>query len=352
MKSQVPGMAVAEIAQSRKLFSIVYCLCVLICMVLGVEISAKASQPTAFTLSGRFDDVFAGKHDLGGVFTVSAFESNALVDVTFENGFHEIVGTDGHDSFDYHPSVATISFGRFPANSHEVQQYLWLICAQDPELISNVHNYPFGFYAEFSTNDLVEEIATNGVLPGNFISSIKWYNGTTNQKFTLYPKGYLMAELSVTRTETNGVVVYPGEITFQQFNMMPFDNRQLKKDERGYITNLSSFERDKNDVVSIQLTRFSITNFQTVSPLTSYIPEILDKQAQVDDEREPEMGLVRVASSGKWWTARELFNKRFHIHQSEPLVKPHRHLVLFLVSLVSSIIIMLGIWGIGKMRQQ
>ena len=60
----------------------------------------------------------------------------------------------------------------------------------------------------------------------------------------------------------------------------------------------------------VEFALFTITNIQATSPLSSYIPEILDKTALVNDKRFPEMGVVKVVSSGKWWTARELYKSR------------------------------------------
>ena len=62
-----------------------------------------------------------------------------------------------------------------------------------------------------------------------------------------------------------------------------------------------------NDIIPVELELISFTNIQISNPLSSYIPEILDKNARIIDKRFPEMGVVTVTSSGKWWTAHELY---------------------------------------------
>jgi hypothetical protein len=275
---------------------------------------ARAGQEPAFVLSGSFNDVFAGKHDIGGSFTVSAFESNALVDMTFENGFRQVVGTDGHDSFDYYANgQAVISYGRFPSDAHEFQQVLWLVCVHDPELITNLHTYRFPFYAAYNTNDIVLQVITNSA-PPNLVTSIKWYvpnyflRGTNHYKFAQYPNGWLLAEISVTKIKVIDNAIIPSKVTFTQYTMAPVDLGKIRPDGSGRIANLPI--RSPNDIVPVEFAMFSITNFQVTSPLSSYLPEILDKTARVNDKRIVEMGVVKVVSSGKWWTARELYKSR------------------------------------------
>ena len=120
----------------------------------AICLTSRAGQEPAFDLSGNFDDIFAGKHGLAGSFTVKAFKTDALIDMTFENGVREVVGTDGHDTFHIYPitddlrakfpnpsGLADISNGRFPIDAHFMQQALWLVCVHDPELITNPRRF-------------------------------------------------------------------------------------------------------------------------------------------------------------------------------------------------------------------
>jgi hypothetical protein len=322
---------------------------------MAISYPVRASQEPAFVLSGNFEDIFANKHNIGGSFTVKAFESNALIDMTLEHGFRQVVGTDGHDSFDYCPiGLADISSGRFPSNAHEFEQFLWLVCVHDPELITNLHSYGFSFYGSYTTNDVVLQIKTNNA-PPNLISSIKWYApnyavaGTNHYELSMYPKGYLMAELAVTKTSTNDHAVIPSEVAFNQFSMAPFDLSKPQGSVGHYdFSNLPI--RNQNDVAQVEFALFSMTNIQVTSPLSSYIPEIPDKNARVNDERFPEMGVVMVASSGKWWTARELYQNR------ETSVKPHRKIILIslLISFLFPIFLLIRMWkhGDSKIHQK
>jgi hypothetical protein len=306
---------------------------------------SRAGQEPAFVLSGNFEDVFADKHNNGGSFTVRAFESNALVDVTFESGYRQVVGTDGHDTFTYSPFTgdraiiknangqADISYGRFPKDAHFFEQVLWLVCVNDPELITNLHTFRLPFYGNYNTNEIVSQVNTSST-PPNLITSIKWYApnsilaGTNRYKLAMYTNGWLLAEIVVTRTKPIGDAIIPSEVTYTQYKTRSITN----------INQISELPtRSPNDVLPVEVALFSITNFQADSPLSSYIPEILDKTARVNDKRIPEMGVVKVVSSGKWWTARELYKSR------EVSVKPRREviLILLLVSLLFPIFLLI-----------
>jgi hypothetical protein len=331
-------------AQNRNRRSKIGRFCILIFFLLAICYVSRASQEPAFVLSGNFEDVFADKHDLSGSFTARAFESNALIDMTFENGFREVVGTDGHDTFTYYPfsddrtiitnanGIAYISYGRFPKDAHFVQQVLWLVCVHDPELNTNLPSIRFPFYGIFSTNDIVPRVITNST-PPNFITSIKWYApnyillGTNRYRSSLYTNGWLLAELAVTKTQPIGNAPIPTEVRFTQYKTR-------------FYTNINQFRevptRNPDDVLPVEHAILSITNIQADNPLSSYIPEILDKTARINDTRIG-MGVIKVAS-GKWWTARELHKSR------EAPGKPHREMILILLIIVSlfSIILLIG----------
>jgi len=264
-------------------------------------------------LWGRFDDVLKGKHQNAGSFTVRAFESNALVDVTFENGFREVTGTDGKDTFTYYPFTgnsnafenpngrATISYGRFPRNAQFAPQILWLACVHDPELLTNLHTIRFPFDAHYYTNNtnvqIIPKITTSKAPPG-LVTSIKWYApgfvpgpGTNRYTISGYPKGWLMAQVSVGETNA-GQLSIPAKIVCTEYNTR-------------FVTNAAQLSQLRNitgpdDVLPVDIITFTVTNAEVESPLQSYVPEILDKTARVDDKRSG-MGIVHVVS-GKWWT--------------------------------------------------
>jgi hypothetical protein len=164
--------------------------------------------------------------------------------------------------------------------------------------------------------------------------------GTNRYKLTLYTNGYLMAKLTVTRTNIIGNAAVPGEVLFTQFKTRPVDNNQLKIQ----IRNNQMPTRSPDDVVPVESALFSITNCQVGAALASYIPEIVDKNASVNDRR---IGSIAVqVSSGKWWTARELYNSR------EVPVKSHRNVVLIvlLISSLFPIILLIRMAMLGKNR--
>jgi hypothetical protein len=331
-------------------------LCAL-CFIILVAICnvSRAGQEPAFVLSGKFEDIFADKHNNGGSFTVKAFESNALIDMTFENGFRQIVGTDGHDSFDYYPiGQAVISSGRFPTDADETEQFLWLLCVHDSELLTNLNNYRFPFYGAYNTNDIVSQVLTNSV-PPYLITSIKWYApnydlvGRKHLEMAEYTKGFLRAELTVTKTNIIDNATIPIEFKFIQYNTRPTDSNLISNLSASIISKIPVKipTRSPNDVVPVEYALFSITNIQVTSPLSSYIPEILDKTARVNDKRFPEMGVVKVVSSGKWWAARELYTKR------EASIMPHRKVILAILftSFLFPIFLLIRMWKHGKIKQ-
>jgi hypothetical protein len=278
---------------------------------------SNADEKPAFILKGSFDDTLMGKHFNGGFFIVRAYESNALVDVMFENGYREITGTDGRDTFTYNPftgdkttvknwnGIANISSGRFPTNAHFFEQVLWLVCVHDPELLTNLQSVKFPFYGDFQPKEIVSQIRTSGVLP-DLVTSIKWYapgkvaSGTNRYESVVYPEGILLAEVAVTETKAVGEMTLPTKFIYTQYSSVPVTVTNLKS-QFGELR-----ARNPDDVVPVEVAAFSITNAQADQPLSSYVPEILDKTAHVNDKRT-KLGWVQV-DSGKWWTVREVKN--------------------------------------------
>jgi hypothetical protein len=319
--------------------------------------ASRAGQKSGFVLSGNFEDNFAGKQDLSGSFTVEAFESNALIDVTYENGLREVVGTDGHDTFTYIPvtgdqtnitnanGLATISYGRFPTEAQEFEQLLWLVCVDDHELITNVSAYRFPFYARYNTNDMLLQVTTNSD-PPFLITSIKWFgpnyipDGTNHYELALYPHGWLKAVLDVTKTKHFDQASVPSEILFTQYRQRPLGSNDLQSDALGRVPKTSI--RTPSDVVAVEVALFSITNSEVSAPLSSYIPKILDKTAVIHDKRIGDQ-LIRVAS-GEWWNVKEKYQR--HVKS----VTSHRTVILIFLSvtLILPVFLLIRTWRVGK----
>ena len=290
--------------------SIMFSGFILILLIMLMCLASRAGQIPAFIIGGKADDIFDDKHVGGGSFIINSFESNALINMTFENGFQKIVGTDGRDSYDYYPgAMAVITPGRFPSDADECQQFIWMVCTSDPDLVQKLQNVYFPFYGSYFTNDISLKIVTNNAAP-YLINSIKWYapnylGGAKHYPLTEYRNGYLLAELTVTKSELFNNISIPSELKFTQYTMQPSDLDTivgLLKKKSGSIP-----IKKPNDIIPVELELISFTNIQISNPLSSYIPEILDKNARIIDKRFPEMGVVTVTSSGKWWTAHELY---------------------------------------------
>jgi hypothetical protein len=154
----------------------------------------------------------------------------------------------------------------------------------------------------------------------------------------MYPNGWLLADLTVTKTKLIDNVTIPSEVTFNQYVMRTVDESQYD--------NLPI--RGSNDVEPIEFTLISITNSQVSSPLPSYIPMILDKTARINDKRINDKGFVstrvRRVDSGKWWTVREDYKARM------TTVKPRRKVILvfLLTSLLFPIFLLIRMGRSGK----
>ncbi len=191
--------------------------------------------------------------------------------------------------------------GRFPTNAQFTAQILWLVSVHDPKLLTDLQTIRFPFDAHYYTNDtdlqIVPKITTSQASPG-LITSIKWYapgfvpgSGTNLYRIAGYPKGWLMAQVSVVGTNV-GQLTIPAEAVYTDYNTR-------------FVTNTAQLSELRNitspdDVLPVEVITFIVTNAQVEAPLPSYVPEILDKTARVDDKRSG-MGIVHVVS-GKWWT--------------------------------------------------
>lgn len=140
-----------------------------------------------FMVGGHFEDRLEGKHHNGGTFTVEAFESNAMVNVIFENGYHEIAGTDGRDSYLYTPfracegcrsagvtnAQAIIAHGRLPTAANFLLQVLWMAYTTDATLLTSLQAVHCPFYGIYSPKDIIVQIS-NSPDPPCLPASIRW----------------------------------------------------------------------------------------------------------------------------------------------------------------------------------
>jgi RNA polymerase sigma factor (sigma-70 family) len=251
------------------------------------EIAASRACP-AFVLKGDFEDVFDGKHDLAGTFTFSICESNALIDMTFENGIREVTGTDGKDTFTYYPmGRANISPGRFPANAHFFGQILWLVCVNDPELLASLPKLRFSnsFDARYKPGELTTQVRKFGVFP-DLIKSLRWYapgyvysGGMANRyDLSLYPNGWLNAEVSVGSTTNVGKMNFPLTINYTQY-------RTKSETNMTKFLKLEKTITGREDVDPVETCLFSITNVQIEQPISSYLPQITHPLVLTQDDR-------------------------------------------------------------------
>jgi len=275
-----------------------------------------ADQGYAFKLEGKYENVFADKHNNAASFVVKAFGSNALFDITFENGFRQLAGTDGKDSFQHDSSgLATIRNGRYPAEANDAEKLLWLVCVHDNQLIAEMGKQRFNFYGYYNSTDIVTQVTTNDH-PPFLVTSIKWYApnsiviGTNRFPLFQYPKGWLLGELAVTKTNLIGFAAVPGEVSFTQFKQRPFKIANPITNQiatpKGIDNTLTT--RSPVDVDPVEYSVFTITNSQADQQLASYIPKILDPSAHIIDRRNG--NLTFKVLSGKWWTVQERFHER------------------------------------------
>lgn len=314
---------------------------------------SSAAEKPAFYLDGSFHELIGTNHHNSGIFTVAAFGSNALIDVTFENGYREIVGTDGKDSFLYNPYTAGeqsvgstngqafISYGRFPTNAQFFAQVLWAIYTQDSLLLTNLSKMRCPFYGDYAPQDIHPRVETTKAIP-QLPTSIRWYapnhilRGTNRYALQLYPNGWLMAEVSVTDTRSIGDLVLPTEIVYTTYQMEFIDSAssfgELLKYKQPY------------EVSPIATTKFSVNNARGNERFPTYVPMILDKTARVNDQRM-KIGWAQV-NSGKWWAVRELYPEEHRFKHARLVV-----LMILICIVVFPIILLRKAGIIGKERK-
>jgi hypothetical protein len=266
-----------------------------------------AKEPAlAFSLEGEFEETLNNKHYCSGSFRIKASGSNALVETALENGYREFAGTDGRDTFTYVPysgdksakepfSLAFISSGRFPVDTHFYDQLLWLATTRDPDTVAQMQNRRMEFYGDYNCDEITARVLTNG----DRLVSIEWYapprlaNGKLRYELPMYPAGWLIAKLSVSYTNLAGSDGIPAGVVFERYRMHAVTN----------VAQMAQFNaRTADDVEVAGSTVFSIANIQIEKPLLTYIPQIIDKTAHVRDYQSKRT--VQIAS-GRWWAVRE-----------------------------------------------
>ena len=226
----------------------------------------------------------------------------------FENGFREITGTDGRDSFDYTPFMgdksslslmskagsANISSGCFPTNGHFCHQVLSLVSVRDRNSLVDLQKIRLAFYGDYTPEEVAIQTQTNGTALG--LASIRWYapnymrgTGTNRYAFASYPKGWLMAELKISATQSVGETVLPKEIIYTQYRQQ--GNSVTNGQHAPVISTLRTIDPTQipiyspDDVVPVELATFSITHAQIGRPLPNYLPQITDDLVNVHDLR-------------------------------------------------------------------
>jgi len=280
--------------------------------------SALRADTSGFFISGTFDDTINAQPQNAGSFTVNASQSNALVNITFDNGYRELVGTDGADSFLFIPftncptcestgetnSRAIIAPGRFPAEAHFLAQVLWIGTTHDPNLMTNLARLQCPFYGSFKPEDIriVASSATNG---SHEVHYIRWYapnhfsNGTNRYENATYPAGWLMAEISFPSEEDyrNGGT----SIRYVVYNTISETN----------VTTLRRLVANgghgSNDVATNEVVTFTIVD-GAPDKLPSYVPMLTSKSVRVNDKRT-QVGWV-MTTDGKWWKVGNVLQKQ------------------------------------------
>jgi len=312
----------------------------------------NAAESNAFTLSGEFINTFAGKQHDSGSFRISAFGSNALVDVLHANGFREIVGTDGKDNFRYIPASADLAAstngngqafvysGRFPTDAGLFAQFLWIMNTRDSTLLTNLNSLRFPFYVDYKPEEITLRL-TNYDNISNMVDSIRWYApnkvayGTNRYRNAIYTNGWLLAECAVSGRQPVGNMALPIKIIYTQY--------QMRSVKAGPVDLSELRPRPPEDVLPIEIAEFAITRASNEKPRNTYIPEIPDNTARVIDYRNPKPIVVRI-TSGKWWTVGSA------LRGYELSIYHRRIAILFLISISLGfpIYVLLKKRGLGK----
>jgi hypothetical protein len=275
------------------------------------KVTLRGQHRHAFALKGTFTDKFANKPKWGGSFEVRASGTVALIHTTFPNGYHEFVGTDGRDTFQYAPfsgdktikdphSLATISSGRFPADGSFHSQMLWLAVTGDQDMLTNLQAFKYQFCGDYRPEEITASVATLESQP-KWLASVKWYAphtlavGEARYDLAMYPKGWLTAELSVTFTNAGSGVYLPTGAFFTRYKTFAITNAAQRSE---------LYPRQRDDVQILERVEYLVTDARVESRLSTYVPEIVDKTAVVEDKRIGRV--VQLASSGRWWAVREL----------------------------------------------
>ena len=213
-------------------------------MQLGCFVAAgsaiAAGGHSAFALRGTFIDEFDQKPHCMGCFEARAFGSMVLIDTTLDNGYRELVGTDGRDVFKYSPldarskiknahNLAFISSGSFPVDATFYSQILWLAATGDEGMLKSFQTRGFHFYGDYRPEEITASIATADN-HANLFQSVKWYApntmavGEARYELAMYPQGWLAAELFVNYTNAGNGICLPIVISFTRYKMFAITN--------------------------------------------------------------------------------------------------------------------------------
>jgi hypothetical protein len=175
------------------------------------------------------------------------------------------------------------------------------------------------------------------------LASAKWYApntmalGEARYDLAMYPQGWLTAELSVSYTNMGNGVYLPGAALFTRYKMFAITNAAQSSELH---------PRHRDEVQVLERIAYVVTDARVESPLPSYVPQIVDKTAVVDDKRIGRV--VQLASSGRWWAIQELLQAQKETVQRR---RPWVVIALLLISLFPCYALGRGIIGRHKQNK-
>jgi hypothetical protein len=179
-------------------------------------------------------------------------------------------------------------------------------------MLNNLQAFRCRFYGDHGPDEITASIATVENQP-KLLASVKWYAphtmalGEAHYDLALYPKGWLTAELSVTYTNAGNNAFLPARALFTRYKMWAVTNAAQRSE---------FYPRQRDDVQILERIEYLVTDARAESPLSIYVPQIVDKTAVVEDKRIGRN--VQLASSGRWWAVQELLQGQEEIPKRRP----------------------------------
>lgn len=241
-----------------------------------------AAESHAVSWEGKFEHVVEGRRLNEGEFRIHAFETDVLSDFLYKNDYQEIVGTDGTDTFVYVPGRGSnstsagvmgqgrISHGIFPTNANFLCQLAWLFSVPEEHVKKVLLHTRLHFYGGYMPRDLSVELS-RGMLADHPITNVRWLapgyivNGTNRYAMTMYPKGWLLAELLVADPQAGVANPLLKIVRFTQYRTHAItDPKRLDE----------LVLRGPNDVQALQTVDFMLEASKIGKPLANYLPNV------------------------------------------------------------------------------